>query len=68
MDPPAGAESLACETTVRKRSRRPASSVSGHDTLHRLGLEHDKLTFPHQGRLHRLTGPEGGKVVSDIFS
>lgn len=36
--------------------------------LHLLGLEHDKLTFPHQGRLHRLTGPEGGKVVSEIFS
>ena len=36
--------------------------------LHLLGLEHDELTFPHQGRLHRLTGPEGGKVVSEIFS
>ncbi|HAT20339.1 MAG TPA: hypothetical protein DCS85_09320, partial [Verrucomicrobiales bacterium] len=35
--------------------------------LHLLGLEHDKLTFPHQGRLHRLTGPEGGKVVSEIL-
>ncbi len=36
--------------------------------LHLLGLEHDKLTFPHQGRLHRLTGPEGGKVVSEILA
>ena len=36
--------------------------------LHLLGLEHDKLTFPHQGRQHRLTGPEGGKVASEIFA
>ncbi len=36
--------------------------------LHLLGLEHDRLTFPHQGRQHRLTGPEGGRVVTEIFA
>lgn len=36
--------------------------------LHLLGLEHEKLTFFHQGRAHRLTGPEGGKVVKDIIA
>ncbi len=36
--------------------------------LHLLGLEHDKLTFHHQGREHRLTGPKGGRVVSEIFA
>ena len=36
--------------------------------LHLLGLEHDNLSFAHEGRDHRLTGPEGGKVVKDIFA
>ena len=36
--------------------------------LHLLGLPHDRLSFFHQGRLHRLTGPEGGKVVHDIIA
>ena len=36
--------------------------------LHLLGLEHDKLTFHHQGRLHRLTGPLGGAVVQEILA
>lgn len=36
--------------------------------LHLLGLEHDKLSFHHQGRKHRLTGPLGGRVVSEIFA
>ena len=36
--------------------------------LHLLGLPHDQLTFQHQGRAHRLTGPEGGKVVRELFA
>jgi len=36
--------------------------------LHILGLSHDNLTFFHQGREHRLTGPDGGKVVKEILS
>jgi hypothetical protein len=36
--------------------------------LHLLGLPHDKLTFHHEGRAHRLTGPEGGKVVKELFA
>ena len=36
--------------------------------LHILGLSHDNLTFSHQGREHRLTGPDGGKVVKEILS
>jgi len=35
--------------------------------LHLLGLEQDKLAFHHQGRMHRLTGPAGGRVVNEIF-
>ena len=36
--------------------------------LHLLGLEHDKLSFHHEGRLHRLTGPLGGAVVKEILA
>jgi hypothetical protein len=36
--------------------------------LHLLGLEPDALTYQHEGRPHRLTGPEGGRVVSEIFA
>ena len=36
--------------------------------LHLLGLRHDRLTFFHAGREHRLTGPEGGKVVHELFA
>jgi hypothetical protein len=53
-----------------------ASAVEGkvhfrdlHATiLHLLGLPANELTFWHGGREHRLTGPEGGKVVSDLFA
>lgn len=53
-----------------------ASAVEGrvhfrdlHATiLHLLGLRHDRLTFFHAGREHRLTGPEGGKVVHELFA
>lgn len=36
--------------------------------LHLLGLPANDLKFWHAGRDHRLTGPEGGKVVSDLFA
>ncbi len=36
--------------------------------LHLVGLKHDALTYFHGGRTHRLTGPEGGKVVTGIFA
>lgn len=36
--------------------------------LHILGISHDNLTFSHQGREHRLTGPDGGKVIKQILS
>ena len=36
--------------------------------LHMLGVPHEKLTFFHQGREHRLTGSNGGKVVKDIIA
>ena len=35
--------------------------------LHLLGIEHEKLTFKHQGRRYRLTDVHG-KVVQDILS
>lgn len=36
--------------------------------LHLVGLEPTKLSFHHQGRQHRLTGPEGGRVATEIFA
>ena len=36
--------------------------------LHLMGLPPNDLTFRHAGREHRLTGPEGGKVVTEIFA
>lgn len=36
--------------------------------LHLLGLNHETLTFSHEGREHRLTGPQGGKVVTKIIA
>jgi hypothetical protein len=40
-----------------------------HATIfHLLGLPANGLTYRHAGRDHRLTGPEGGKVVSEIFA
>jgi len=36
--------------------------------LHLLGLPENDLKYWHAGREHRLTGPEGGKVVHDIFT
>lgn len=35
--------------------------------LHALGLPANDLTFWHQGRDHRLTGPDGGQVVKGLF-
>lgn len=36
--------------------------------LHALGLQPNELTYFHEGREHRLTGPEGGKVVHDLLA
>jgi hypothetical protein len=36
--------------------------------MHLLGLRPNELTFHHAGRDHRLTGPEGGRVVQEIFA
>lgn len=36
--------------------------------LHALGLSANELTFQHEGRDHRLTGPEGGEVVTELFA
>lgn len=36
--------------------------------LHLLGLPANELTYWHAGRDHRLTGPEGGKVVSEVIA
>lgn len=36
--------------------------------LHLLGLPANDLTYWHAGRDHRLTGPEGGRVVEEIFA
>jgi len=34
--------------------------------LHLLGLNHERLTFPHNGRNHRLTDVEG-EVIEEVF-
>jgi len=36
--------------------------------LHLLGLPANELTYEYGGRHHRLTGPEGGKVVQELFA
>ncbi len=36
--------------------------------LHLMGLDSDRLTYAYAGRKHRITGPEGGKVVKEIFA
>ena len=36
--------------------------------LHLLGLDHAQLTYPHAGREHRLTGPQGGKVATGLIA
>ena len=36
--------------------------------LHALGLPANDLTYWYQGRDHRLTGPDGGKVVHKLFA
>lgn len=36
--------------------------------LHLMGLDPDRLGYFHQGRQHRLTGPEGGKIVRQIIA
>ncbi|MEO1980607.1 MAG: DUF1501 domain-containing protein, partial [Fuerstiella sp.] len=36
--------------------------------LHALGLPANDLNFWHEGRDHRLTGPDGGKVVHELFA
>ncbi|MCB1089765.1 MAG: DUF1501 domain-containing protein, partial [Verrucomicrobiae bacterium] len=36
--------------------------------LHLMGLRPNELTYHYAGRDHRLTGPEGGQVVSGIIA
>ncbi len=36
--------------------------------LHLLGLDHENLSVVSRGRRIRLTGVEGGLVVSDLFA
>lgn len=36
--------------------------------LHSLGLPPNDLTYWYAGREHRLTGPEGGRVIKDLFA
>ncbi len=36
--------------------------------LHLLGMPPNDLTFHYAGRAHRLTGPEGGRVVTEILA
>lgn len=62
--------------TYGKTNETGARAVEGkvhfrdlHATiLHLMGLPPNELTFHHEGRKHRLTGPEGGRVVTEIFA
>ena len=53
-------------------ARAVEGKVHFHDLhatiLYLLGLEHHKLTYQHQGRKHRLTGPNDARVVTEIFA
>jgi hypothetical protein len=48
--------------------------VSCHDLhatmLHLLGFDHEKLTYPHQGALHRLSNitKPGTRVVKELLA
>jgi hypothetical protein len=52
-------------------ARAVESKVHFHDLhatiLHLLGIPHQQLTFHHEGRDHRLTGPEESRVVEELF-
>lgn len=62
--------------THGKTNETGAQTVAGHvhfrdlhaTVLHLLGLPANDLTFWYAGRNHRLTGPEGGKVVQELFA
>jgi hypothetical protein len=58
--------------TDDKGARAVEGKVHFHDLhatiLHLLGLPHDQLNFHHGGRDHRLTGPDGGRVVKEIIA
>lgn len=53
-------------------ARTVDGNVHFHDLhatiLNLLGLPHESLTFQHGGRDHRLIGPDGGKVVTELFA
>ncbi len=36
--------------------------------LHLLGIDHERLTFKHQGLDHRLTGVEPSRIIDGILS
>ncbi|MDB4438582.1 DUF1501 domain-containing protein, partial [bacterium] len=36
--------------------------------LHQLGIDHEKMSFRHQGLDQRLTGVEEARVVKEILS
>ena len=46
--------------------------VSVHDLnatiLHQLGIDHEKLTFKHQGLDAKLTGVEHARVVREVLA
>ena len=51
-----------------KAAVNPTYSYDFHATsLHLLGIDHERLTFKHQGRHYRLTDVHG-KIVRDILS
>jgi hypothetical protein len=50
------------------RSPAPLYSYDVHATiLHLLGIDHERLTYKHQGRYYRLTDVSGN-VVKDILA
>ena len=53
-------------------ARAVEGKVHFHDShvtiMHLIGLEYHKLTYQHQGRKHRLTGPNDARVVTEIFA
>ncbi len=46
---------------------RPTSTIIHATILHLLGLDHEQLTWMHNGRAERLTGV-AGRVIEDILA
>ena len=58
--------------TCRQRLAKIAMScvIDGYNLLHALGLDHEQLTYPHEGRPDSLTdaGVTKARVIHDLLA